>query len=733
MKYNSSQNKKAKNNGKTFVIDWKRVNKMSSAGQLAYFKKLHTDILKAPITNPVPVLLGTKYYATDEKYKDLLVEVYNRILALKEGNRITTSFEIDWKVVAKLTLAERIVYFRDVIKKIESEPIINPTAFKTSFGLSVINREREEIYKECLRHYEAALNGIDLCPKESQNKRKENTKKLKARRFENVPIKPEGQRSEDTAKKVEDKPIEQFVLREEPVTVEAPVEKSPVEENVEIDETVRKVQKGLPPLYVKPKGRLVCSIVATGLIVHYAANLLLSALPGIILPKIKEKEPEVPPSIFSSMSIEEAMQLHHDMILANNPYFMIVDSKLEKELKDITEAALQKREEKRIAEEKAKRVALIDEYFKEYCVYFNLDCEQIIQIAKDKTNEYEISLTTLFEDHLYDDVDVEAAVMVFVRQIARDRLGFKLEELGLTKESIKGTNNQIALQSSVIEETNKLTFDTSQTADYYEHKSPVDFLRSLSIEPTREDLNILYFLMEDFHFDYGVINVLIDYTLKIHDNQLDATFILTNAEMWRKFNVQSAAEALVVSKNVSSPIVNVDEEEPVEPPIVYSEFLYPTLNEDGVPVARNGEVFSEFIGRVSEMIHLDRNYSLALCLHETWRGTSTLCLQQNNYGGMRANGDWFTFPSPEAGMIAFCMNLNGYKKYNLKSWQRFADIYAEGSENWQKNYQAFHREVIRDSEKYFGVGVEESILSSIEEEPETTATQKRLVLEQKNN
>ncbi len=732
MKRSSSEDKKFKSNGKILTIDWKKVKNMSSAGQLAYFRKLYTDILKAPITNPVPVLLGTKYYATDEKYKDLLVEVYNRIHALKESNSITTSFEINWKVVAKLTLTERIVYFRDAIKKIESEPIVHPTAFKTSFGLSVINREREETYKDCLRHYEAALKGIDLCPKESQNKRKDDTKKLKARRHEKVPKKPELQKREDIVKKAEDRTAEKFVSKEAPIKVETPVEKSPVEENVEIAETVREVQKGLPPLYVKPKGRLVCSIVATGLIVHYAAHLLLAALPGIVFPKIKEKDPEISPSIFSSMNLEEAMQLHHDMILANNPYFMNVDSKLEKELKDITEAVLQKREEERRAREKAKRVALIDEYFKEYCVYFNLDCEQIIQIAKEKTNEYEISLTTFFKDNLYDDVDEEAAVMVFVRQIAHDRLNFKLEELGLTRESIKGTNNQVVLRSSVEGETNELTFDASEPAGHYENKRPVDFLRSFSIEPSREDLNILYLLMEDFQFDYGVINVLIDYTLKTHDNQLDVAFILANAKQWKTLNVQSAAEALGVSKTVASPIVYVEEEEPVEPPIVYSEFLYPTLNEESVPVARNGEVFSEFIGRVSEMIHLDRNYSLALCLHETWRGTSKLCLQQNNYGGMRANGEWFTFPSPEAGMIEFCMNLNGYKKYNLKSWQRFADIYAEGSENWQKNYQAFHREVIRDSEKYFGVGVEESILSSIEEESEITTTQKRHVLEQEN-
>ncbi len=685
-----SSNIKNTINIEKFSIDWKKVNKMSKDSRKRYFKSLFTKILKAPVKNPTPVLLGNKYYVTDEKYKDLLKQIYNSYHDVEIKS--TDNIEIDWKKVGKMSLDEKMSYFKSLIKKIESLPVSDPLYLRTNFGFCVINRDKESLYKRCLEEYDLAL-------------------------------RQKGEQSEEV---ISDKKEERT---------------SPSKKKSKVRRVV-----SLPPLNVKPKGPVICSVVAASMVATYSVNLIASALSFLPLDfrKKEEVDEELKPNTYSMMSYEETLELQRkmeDSISSDNLFFERVDEKLVQQLEELRQETLQRLEEERLAEEKARRVALMDEYFKEYCLYFDLDIEKVTQIAKSKTNDYEESLTTLFEDHLYDDVDDETAVMVFVRQIYRDRLGFKLKELGLTRDDLSGSKNQaqtLSLGSSddgVESEQEKLEISSEEPVeltekDIYilEYTDPVDFIIRKGIKPTESDLRLLSHLREDFGLTPGVINVLSYYTLKNNDNHLEPSYI--NIAINRLTDVRDVEQAFVMARHLYPTVLYDEFGEFTEEPIVYSEFVAPTLNEDGVPVARNGEVFSQFIGRISEMIDLDRNYALALCLHETWRGTSTLCLEQNNYGGMRANGEWFTYPSPEAGMIAFCMNLNAYKKYNLKSWQRFADIYAEGSLNWQKNYQSFYREVIRDSEKYFGVDVDTQI---VDKTSEIDLDQKVLTMEKKND
>lgn len=80
----------------------------------------------------------------------------------------------------------------------------------------------------------------------------------------------------------------------------------------------------------------------------------------------------------------------------------------------------------------------------------------------------------------------------------------------------------------------------------FENTSPYDFLRSKyhGIEPTSKDLQLLEYLAVDLELNPGVINVLIDYVLKINDNKLIKGFVETIAGQWKRLNIQSVEKAM---------------------------------------------------------------------------------------------------------------------------------------------------------------------------------------------
>ena len=80
----------------------------------------------------------------------------------------------------------------------------------------------------------------------------------------------------------------------------------------------------------------------------------------------------------------------------------------------------------------------------------------------------------------------------------------------------------------------------------FENTSPYDFLRSKyhGTEPTPKDLQLLEYLAVDLELNPGVINVLIDYVLKINDNKLTKGFIETIAGQWKRLNIQTVDKAM---------------------------------------------------------------------------------------------------------------------------------------------------------------------------------------------
>lgn len=80
----------------------------------------------------------------------------------------------------------------------------------------------------------------------------------------------------------------------------------------------------------------------------------------------------------------------------------------------------------------------------------------------------------------------------------------------------------------------------------FENTSPYNFLKGANkgVKPSVRDLNILESLLTDFKLNPGVVNVLIDYVLKINNKKLTRAYIETIASQWKRLNVETVEEAM---------------------------------------------------------------------------------------------------------------------------------------------------------------------------------------------
>lgn len=80
----------------------------------------------------------------------------------------------------------------------------------------------------------------------------------------------------------------------------------------------------------------------------------------------------------------------------------------------------------------------------------------------------------------------------------------------------------------------------------FENTSPYNFLkgRSNGAKPSTRDLSLLESLLNDFKLNPGVVNVLIDYVLKINNKKLTRAYLETIASQWKRLNVETVEEAM---------------------------------------------------------------------------------------------------------------------------------------------------------------------------------------------
>jgi len=105
--------------------------------------------------------------------------------------------------------------------------------------------------------------------------------------------------------------------------------------------------------------------------------------------------------------------------------------------------------------------------------------------------------------------------------------------------------------------------DTSKRARaiyYFETTSPYDFLyeKNNNTAPNSRELKIIESLMVDMNMNPGVVNVLIDYVLRINNNKLVKSFIDSVAAQWVRSKVETVEQAMKIAekeyknRNVSS-------------------------------------------------------------------------------------------------------------------------------------------------------------------------------------
>ena len=63
--------------------------------------------------------------------------------------------------------------------------------------------------------------------------------------------------------------------------------------------------------------------------------------------------------------------------------------------------------------------------------------------------------------------------------------------------------------------------------------------------------------MVDYDLPPGVVNVLIDYVLRINDNKLTKNFILSIASQWKRSGIKTVPEAMAICKKENKNKVKV--------------------------------------------------------------------------------------------------------------------------------------------------------------------------------
>ena len=80
----------------------------------------------------------------------------------------------------------------------------------------------------------------------------------------------------------------------------------------------------------------------------------------------------------------------------------------------------------------------------------------------------------------------------------------------------------------------------------FESVSPYQFLKSKynGVKPTSRDLNMLESLMNETLLKPAVVNVLIDYAMKVNNQKLTKNFIETIAGQWKRLGIETAEDAM---------------------------------------------------------------------------------------------------------------------------------------------------------------------------------------------
>lgn len=102
----------------------------------------------------------------------------------------------------------------------------------------------------------------------------------------------------------------------------------------------------------------------------------------------------------------------------------------------------------------------------------------------------------------------------------------------------------------------------------FETMSPYEYLLSKNegVKPTKNDVKIIEYLLVDLKLNPGVVNVLIDYVLRINDNKLTKGFIESIGSQWSRNNIKTVVEAMEIAAKENKKKNKVTTKKTVEKP-----------------------------------------------------------------------------------------------------------------------------------------------------------------------
>lgn len=105
-------------------------------------------------------------------------------------------------------------------------------------------------------------------------------------------------------------------------------------------------------------------------------------------------------------------------------------------------------------------------------------------------------------------------------------------------------------QPEYLRKENLDTSNRSKMIHLFETTSPYDFINSKykTGNPTSSDLAIVSYLLIDLNLKPGVVNVLIDYVLKINNNKLIKKFVEVIAAQWSKSGIETVEDAMKIAE-----------------------------------------------------------------------------------------------------------------------------------------------------------------------------------------
>lgn len=134
---------------------------------------------------------------------------------------------------------------------------------------------------------------------------------------------------------------------------------------------------------------------------------------------------------------------------------------------------------------------------------------------------------------------------------------------------------------------------------------------------------------------------------------------------------------------------------------------------DGHIRLSNGMTFEQFFARICDVYGINKVFALAIVYEESGIMTSFLFNNKNNMAGLRANVEYFSFPTLEAGTIVYVLTLKnllartGVDSFDINQVYTFSGLYvhgnsAEPAEHWTQNVTRYMRQI--EEKKVFEIG-----------------------------